>query len=245
MFPKKNPIHEMMSGLGLAAKPPVDPAVMGSATTPKRKISTSGRVTVATQLPNAKHNAKRVIMESMLEEENKPFTEDDFLIIDFVNESDTKAYGDFHKKIQKRLACWELQYRIRTIPSVYFDGGEMEQEVIKNINEDYDEYELLYVHQSFCDHMELKILIRDIMMQFIDPRTHLIAAQAKIIPRNLNDHLKKYGSFKDPIAPGDSIEINYTYDETVDHNWSFADRPLTSMPAPKHHLDLFNEKRKS
>ena len=113
------------------------------------------------------------------------FTEDDFLIIDFVNTEETRPHGDFANKVKNRCACWEMTYCIRTIPSVYFATEELRKATLASAAEDFDEYELFYVHQSYCDHTELNRIVKDILINFLDPKTYLLAAQVKIQPLNL------------------------------------------------------------
>lgn len=163
----------------------------------------------------------------------EPFTRDDFLLIDFVNEANTKPYGDFIKKISGRLACWEIHYLIRTIPSVYFSTPASEQETLKTIDTQYDEYELKYTHASFCDHSEFQVLVGKILMEFLDPNTHLIAAQAKVVPINLKDYLAKHKALDSkPLSECSEVHINYYFDETDPKNWDFFERPNTSTPYP-------------
>lgn len=226
----KNPLSAAMGGLGLPSTNGFP--MLGNPTIKQNpvvgKIKSSKMATMTARLPNVERNAARVIIDSMSDAYTVPFTDDDFLVINFLDEDGTYANGKFSEKIQNRLACWEIHYLIRTVPSVYFDGGALEDEVVANLATDYDEYELRYTHQSYCDHSELKILIRNILMSFLDPRTHLIAAEAKIIPRNLKDFMKEHGGFKSPIGPQDEIEIDYYWDPEIHRNWNFLDRPLTS-----------------
>lgn len=231
-----NPLSAAMGGMGLPATKGFPFGASQPAPTPKAppmgKITTNPIVKMTSKLPNAERNAARVVIDSFAGQElTAPFTKDDYLVINFLDETGTFANGKFREKIQNRLACWEIHYLIRTVPSVYFDGGALEEEVVNNLANDYDEYELRYIHQSYCDHSELKVLIRDILMSFVDPRTHLIAAEAKIIPHNLSDFLKVHGKFKEPISPDDQIEIHYHWNPEILENWNFLDRPLTSTPA--------------
>lgn len=228
----KNPLSAAMGGLGLPSSNGFSLGVLNTPVETKKrtigKTTVNPAMTMTARLPNVERNAARVVIDSMSDVYTVPFTKDDFLVINFLDEKGTYTSGKFSEKIQNRLACWEIHYLIRSVPSVYFDGGALEEEVVANLANDYDEYELRYVHQSYCDHGELKILIRNILMSFLDPRTHLIAAEAKIIPRNLKDFMKEHGGFKSPIGPQDDIEINYYWDPSIHRNWSFLDRPLTS-----------------
>lgn len=160
------------------------------------------------------------------------FTEDDFLIIDFVNEEGTGPHGDFVNKVKNRCACWEMTYRIRTIPAAYFATEELREATLASAVEDFDEYELFYVHQSYCDHTELNRIVKDILINFIDPKTYLLAAQVKIQPLNLSDFLEKHGTFGTPFTPGGDYEIDYWYQAGQYENWDLERRPLTSSLVP-------------
>lgn len=240
----KNPLSAAIGGVGLPSTNgfPLGGVMASAVTNTARmgKVKTNPALTMTSQLPNVERNAARVVIDSMNDVYTAPFNDNDYLVINFLDEKGTFASGQFSEKIKNRLACWELTYLIRTVPSVYFDGGELEEEVIANLANDYDEYELRYIHQSYCDHGELKVLIRNILMSFVDGKTHLIAAEVKIQPRNLKDFIKEHGGFKDPIGPNDNIEINYFWDPEIPGNWSFLDRPLTSTPASLEYWRTFN-----
>ena len=98
--------------------------------------------------------------------------------------------------------------------------------------EEFDEYELFYVHQSYCDHSELNRVLKDILINFLDPKTYLIAAQVKLQPLNLPDFLEKHGTFGTPFTPGGDYEIDYWYQAGQYENWDLERRPLTSTPVP-------------
>lgn len=160
------------------------------------------------------------------------FTKSDFQFIDWIEPEKTKSCGEFADKVRNRELCWEVIYRVRTIPSVYLNDPEMAEEVIANMATEYDEFEISYVHQGMCTHAEFMSFVAHIFIEFLDPQTHLIAAQAKVIPVSLADHLRRYGPFKNAVTDIDSVEICYQFDPKDPMNWDFFDRPLTSTPQP-------------
>lgn len=186
----------------------------------------------ATVTGSMSRRAANVLQTSFEPAADATFTEDDYLIIDFVNESGTYANGDFSNKVKNALACWELTYRIRTIPAAYFATEELSKETLATADQQYDEVELFYVHQSYCDHRELNRVVKDILVNYIDPKTYLLAAQVKLQPLNLKDYLAKYGRFDIAMVPDGDYEINYWYDVMKNDNWDFATRPLTSSTVP-------------
>lgn len=161
------------------------------------------------------------------------FTDDDYLLIDWVHQENTGPKGDFSKKIKDRLCCWEVHYIIRTIPGVYFSTPEAEKATLETINSEFDEYELLYAHPVFCDHREIGPMLAHILTCFLDDGTHLLAAQAKLIPVSIPDFIKKHGvGYIQAIDTKEPIQITYEWDPKHMLNWDFFERPLTSSHYP-------------
>lgn len=204
----------------------------GSAPAPVHQIGKVNKKPTAVAGSRPSSRAINVLKTSFNPSKTDEFTEEDYLIIDFVNESGTKAYGDFQRKIKNRLACWELTYRLRTIPAAYFATEELSQQTLATAHEDFDEYELHYIHQSYCDHSELNRIVKDILLTFLDPKTYLLNAQVKVQPLNLADFYRTHGHFKNPITPGADYEINYWFDGDNPDNADLFTRPLTSSVVP-------------
>lgn len=161
------------------------------------------------------------------------FTEEDYLLIDWVHQENTGPKGDFSMKIKNRLCCWEVHYIVRTIPGIYFSTPELEKETLETIDTHFDEYELFYVHRHYCDHREIGPILAHILNGFLDNGTHLLAAQAKLIPVSIPDFIKKHGpnAFQN-IDASQPIQITYEWDQNHQLNWDFLERPLTSSPYP-------------
>lgn len=193
---------------------------------------------VATKIPASSLLANRipkindVLFRQPITEKTVEFNEDDYLLIDWVRQENTKPYGKFSEKIKNRMCCWEIQYIIRTIPGVYFSTPEIEQETLRTIDTEFDEYEMNYVHQTFCDHRDIGPIMAHILNGFLDSGTHLLAAQAKLIPISIPNYLKKYGKFGTPIDSSQPFDIIYEWDPKQPLNWDFFERPLTSSPYP-------------
>lgn len=207
--------------------------IMGN-TQPSTRAYQIGRTskTSTTVVSSPTRRAAKVLQTSFNPTAADAFTDEDYLIIDFVNEAGTGPHGDFVNKVKNRCACWELTYRIRTIPAVYFATDELREQTMATADEEFDEYELFYVHQSFCDHTELNRILKDILINFLDPKTYLLAAQVKVQPMNLPDFLEKYGKFGTPFNVGGDYDIDYWYQSGQDQNWDLERRPLTSTPVP-------------
>ena len=163
---------------------------------------------------------------------NVEFTEDDYLLIDWVHQDQSGPKGDFTRKVNNKPCCWKIHYIIRTIPGVYFSTPELEEETLKTIDTEFDEFELFYTHQAFCDYKDIGPITAHILNAFLDSGTHLLAAQAKLIPVSIADFLKEYGKFGSTIDSNQPYTINFEWDPSHPKNWDFFQRPLTSTPYP-------------
>ncbi len=160
------------------------------------------------------------------------FTEEDYLLIDWVHQENTGPKGEFSQKIRQTLCCWEVHYIIRTIPGIYFSTPELAAATMETIDTEFDEYELFYAHKVICDHSEIGPILAHILNEFLDNGTHLLAAQAKLIPMTIADFVKKHGEVGASIDSKGAIQITYEWDPKHLLNLDFFQRPLTSSPYP-------------
>jgi len=165
-------------------------------------------------------------------EANCEFTDEDYLLIDWVHQEQSGPKGEFTRKVNNKPCCWKVHYIIRTIPGVYFSTPEIEEETVKSINTEFDEFELYYTHHALCDYKDIGPITAHILTNFLDNGTHLLAAQAKLIPVSIGDYLKEFGRFGNNIDSNSPYEIVYEYDPKHLLNWDFFERPLTSTPYP-------------
>lgn len=161
------------------------------------------------------------------------FTGDDYIVIDFLSRTSSPT-EDFLKKIANQVCCWDVEFQIATTPSKYVDQAYLDY--IKNTDFKHwsevncDINELFYHHEGTSTFDTIHIVASKIFQEFVDPSTHLLEAQVKIIPMNLSDRIKKYGPFKTIVGITDELNIHYYY-HLDNHlkNMAFLDRPYTNI----------------
>ena len=163
--------------------------------------------------------------------QGRTYTENDYMIIDLLSHK-AIAYGDFLKLTDRQESCWDVEIMLATVPTTYATPEYLAglntapQGDWRNINADIGE--LIYHHEGICSVKDIQIMVGKLYLEYVDPKTTLLVASAKITPMSLPQRLKRHGTFKTPVDASDTLDINYYFDSSLIENLSFFERPFTN-----------------
>lgn len=157
---------------------------------------------------------------------------DNYIEVDLLN--NTTRMTDLMQVYLAVPLCWEFVFDIYTIPIG------MEYKHLKD--EEFDQYELVYLHQVPSLIQDIKELPAIILHSFLDSGTNLFVAKVKIYPRFDNRFFDKYDD--EPftsVESGDVFDVKFEFDPSIPTNIELHYRKATSDPQDIRTLPNFKE----